>query len=300
MNVEEMRRKRDSAESIYSKFIKNRDLFNKKLFCFFEGEDRKYYAIRIEKYTNILEENIISYSCNGKKQVLKLYEMLKKKYNNVTKMFFIDKDFDEIEPKKELYITSCYSIENFYVTNGAFKRILHNEFGINDVDNDYKKSLQDFIQTKKAFNDEIKKLNAWIYYQKLKMRESGIVNISYQNFKIKKIFEIEINKLYIKNNITSFYLKKQYKEAYDVCDSELEKYINMFNDEKFLRGKYQLEFLKIILKDMIEKNKKNEYFEYHRDNVSINPDVNTLSTLSFYADTPDDLKEFLKDYRISE
>ena len=292
MDIEKVRKKRENAVSIYTKFIKNRDLFNKKLFCFFEGEDRKYYVIRIEKYSNILEDNIISYSCNGKEQVLKLYKMLQDKYNDVKKMFFVDKDFDEIKTQKELYVTPCYSIENHYVTNKAFEKILHNEFGINKEEDDFKKCLRDFNKRKEEFNSEIKKLNAWIYYQKLKMEELGIVNISYQNFKLRKVFEIKIDKLNIKNEITIKLLKEEYKEAYDINESELNKYINLFKDETFFRGKYQLEFLKMILDDMINKNKKGEYFEYFRDNVKINPNINTLSSLSVYADTPDSLKIF--------
>lgn len=222
MDIKEVRKKRENAVSIYTKFIKNREFFNKKIFCFFEGEDRKYYYVRIKKYSKISEDNIISYSCNGKEQVLKLYDMLKKEYRDVEKMFFIDKDFDEIKAQKELYITPCYSIENHYVTNEAFSNILRCEFGMNDIDSDFKKCLHDFKNRKKTFNEEIKKLNAWLYYQKLKMHELGIVNISYQNFKIKRIFDIKIDKLDVKNSITSDLLKKQYKEAYDITDEELE------------------------------------------------------------------------------
>lgn len=297
MDIEEIRKKRENAVSIYTKFIKNRGMFNKKLFCFFEGEDRKYYIIRIEKYSNISEDNIISYSCNGKEQVLKLYKMLQKEYKNVKKMFFVDKDFDKIKSNKELYVTPGYSIENHYVTNSAFKRILHNEFGINEVDDDYEKCLQDFKTRKEEFNSEIRKLNTWIYIQKLKMKEFGMVNICYQNFKLKKIFEIKIDKINIKNNITIELLKSQYKEAYEVNESEMEKYIGLFYDESYLRGKYQLEFLKIVLDDMINKNKKGEYFECYRDNIKMNPNVNTLSSLSIYADTPDSLKIFLSSYK---
>lgn len=298
MDIEKVRRKRENAVSIYTKFIKNRELFNKKLFCFFEGEDRKYYIIRIEKYSNITEDNIISYSCNGKEQVLKLYQMLQSEYKSVKKMFFVDKDFDETEPNEELYVTPSYSIENYYVTSSAFERILYNEFGINKVDDDYEKCLHDFNERKNEFNSEIKKLNVWIYYQKLKMKELGIVNINYKNFKLKKIFEIKIDKLKIKNSITIELLNNEYKEAYDVEEIELEKYMHLFDDESYLRGKYQLEFLKIILEDMINKNKKEEYFECYRDNIKINPNVNTLSSLSIYADTPDSLKIFLSNYKI--
>ena len=297
MDIDKVRKKRENAEAIYTKFIKKRDFFNKKLFCFFEGEDQKYYGIRIENYTKIKDENIIFYSCGGKKQLLKLYDMLKKDYSDVKKMFFIDKDFDENNEKNEIYITPGYSIENLYVTENAFKRIIHKEFNINSIDNNYKKCLKDFEDRKKEFNSEIITLNAWIYYQKDKMKENGNVNINYQNIKINKFFDIKIDSLRIKKKITIDFLKKQYKEAYEVSETDIDKYKNKLLDENLFRGKYQIEFLKDILKDLIVKNKQGTYFETSLEAVYINPDINILGTLSVYADTPKSLKDFLSSYK---
>lgn len=253
MDIEKIKKERRNAQSIFTKFTRNREFFNKKMFCFFEGEDRKYYGSRIEKYANIPEEEIIFYSCSGKEQVLKLYKMLKNKYMNVQKMFFVDKDYDNIKSKKELYVTPGYSIENFYVTENAFKKILHKEFGINSIDKDFDKCLNDFNNRKKEFNSQIIKLNGWLYYQKEQIKRKGIVYINYQNFKLNKIFNISINKLSIKTNITTQFLKKEFTEAYEISNEELNKYIKIFDTEEKLRGKYQLEFFKSILQDMIEK-----------------------------------------------
>lgn len=297
MDIEKIKKERSNAQSIFTKFTKNRELFNKKMFCFFEGEDRKYYGSRIEEYANIPEEEIIFYSCSGKEQVLKLYKMLKNKYMNVQKMFFVDKDYDNIECEKELYVTPGYSIENFYVTENAFKKILHKEFGINTIDKDFNKCLNNFNDRKEEFNSQIIKLNGWLYYQKEQIKRKGVVYINYQNFKLNKIFDISINKLVIKTNINTQFLKKEYTEAYEINDEELNKYTKIFDKEEKLRGKYQLEFFKAILQDMIEKNRNREYFEYFRNNIGLNPSVNTLSSLSAYAETPECLKQFLHKYR---
>lgn len=297
MEVEKIRGKRKNAVSIYTKFIKNREWHDKKIFCFFEGEDRKYYGTRIKNNLEITDEDMVYYTCDGKENVQKLYDMIKPKYSNVKKMFFIDKDYDDIVSDGELYVTPCYSLENHYVSIAAFKKILHNEFGINDLDEDYKKCLKDFEARKVEFNSEIKKLNAWIYYQKLKMKELGNVNISYQNFKLSKIFDIKIEELIIKRNITIDLLKQEYQEAYDVSDAELEPYIEQFNEEGKLRGKYQLKFLECILRDMIKKNKDEEYFEIKRNCIYLNPGNNMISNLADYADTPKELITFLKTYK---
>lgn len=297
MDIDEVRKKRTNAESIFTKFIKNRDFFNKKIFCFFEGEDQKYYGIRIEKYVEISQEDAIFYSCGGKKQVLKLYEMLKKNYSDVKKMFFIDRDFDGVNNSDEIYTTPGYSIENLYVSEETFKNILHKEFGINVIDKDFKKCLQDFRSRKKEFNSEIIILNAWLYYQKDKMKEEGYVNISYQNLKINRFFDIKIDSFTIKKKMTKELLKKEYKESYDINELDLLKYRNKLVDENLLRGKYQIEFLKSILNDLIDKNKKRRYFENHIESVNLNPNINFLGSFSVYADTPKSLIEFLSNYK---
>ncbi len=297
MDIDEVRKKRINAESIFTKFIKNRDFFNKKIFCFFEGEDQKYYGIRIEKYVEISQEDAIFYSCGGKKQVLKLYEMLKENYSDVKKMFFIDRDFDEVDNSDEIYTTPGYSIENLYVSEKTFKNILHKEFGLNVIDDDFKKCLQDFRSRKREFNSEIIILNAWLYYQKDKMKEEGAVNISYQNLKINRFFDIKIDNFTIKKKMTKELLKEEYKESYDVDELNLLKYKNKLVDEKLLRGKYQIEFLKLILNDLIDKNKKRLYFENHIESVNFNPNINFLGSFSVYADTPKSLIEFLLNYK---
>ena len=129
------------------------------------------------------------------------------------------------------------------------------------------------------------------------MKELGNVNICYQNFKLSKIFDIKIEELIIKQNITIDLLKQEYQEAYDVSDAELEPYIEQFNEEGKLRGKYQLKFLECILRDMIKKNKDEEYFEIKRNCIYLNPGNNMISNLADYADTPKELITFLRTYK---
>ena len=212
-------------------------------------------------------------------------------------MFFIDKDFDEKNENAEIYTTPCYSIENLYVSENAFKRIIHKEFGINPIDNDYKKCLNDFKNRKKEFNSEITILNTWLYYQKDKIKEKGQVNINYQKFKINHFFDIKIDSFKINKKITIELLKNEYKESYDINETDINEYKSKLIDENLLRGKYQIEFLKLILNDLIDKNKKRIYFETHLESVNLNPNINILGTFSVYADTPRSLIEFLSNYK---
>jgi hypothetical protein len=64
------------------------------LYCFFEGEDSKYFGIRIKNIARPKKD--IYLSCGGKEGVLGIYRMLsaRKEYENIAAAYFIDKDFD--------------------------------------------------------------------------------------------------------------------------------------------------------------------------------------------------------------
>lgn len=99
--------------------------------CFFEGEDRKYYVTRLD----LAGDNFCwaGIDCNGKKNVLALYELIATHdtYKNALVAFFVDRDFDEPIPQEirsVVYETPCYSIENLYCTDHCIQRVLSIEF----------------------------------------------------------------------------------------------------------------------------------------------------------------------------
>ena len=113
------------TEFVYS--VRNKKDY---LFCFFEGYDVAYYVPIIRRFT----ENYETFDCGGKKVVLAFHNFIKDKreYDKYKKAFFIDRDFDvpiSIE-QPPIFETPCYSIENFYVSDSVFAKILKSEFGI--------------------------------------------------------------------------------------------------------------------------------------------------------------------------
>jgi len=84
------------------------------LICFFEGEDARYYQIRIQEnlHGGIELESI---DCKGKKPVLELFELLEThselKYRRAKTAFFVDRDFDPpLPPDKR---TKIYEVAFF-------------------------------------------------------------------------------------------------------------------------------------------------------------------------------------------
>ena len=301
MNLDNIKASRNKGCVIFAKFTQEKRNNKNCLFCFFEGEDIKYYSSRIQKYTGYDYKNTVTYNCRGKKEVLKAYDLIQNDNNeSIKKAFFIDKDFENnYHLKNEIYITPGYSIENFYTSDECFSKILCSEFGFNYSDEEFKTCLKDYKARKKEFHEGVTLLNSIIACQ-ITTPSSIVGELNLDDLKLTKLFsEISIDKIkYAKtidyNTIISFFPKV-------IVDEDLvkNKAIEFSSKNKSLifRGKFELFFLVKIIDSLKEKNRKGNYFTEKHNCVKIDPNINTLSTLSAYADTPICLKEFLNEYQ---
>ena len=303
MDVQSVRDARQKGVVLFTRFCSDKRYHGNCLFCFFEGEDRKYYCSRIEKYTNYDFEHIVCYDCGGRENVEEAYRLISQKpeYNYVKKAFFVDHDFcaSSIASNNEVYETPCYSIENLYVSQTAFSKILVREFGINSIDHDYRKCINDYINRMAEYNNAILFFNAWLSCQRKKGR--GYFAIRLSDFKIVKNFNsITIECISVKTPIDLSFLQNRFPDAGYLDSAELEREIAIFEDsdkEKIFRGKFELECMRRILLSMLDYNRDGTYFSEKRKSVLIDPNSNTLSTLSEYADTPECLIAFLNQYK---
>jgi len=303
MNIEEVKKARTCASAVFAKFCFDKKNNEGALFCFYEGEDSKYYGRRVEEYTERPCTEIIQYSCGGKKAVLKVNEMIKakKEYAKVETAYFVDRDFFPTENlEKNIYQTSVYSIENYYTSLKAFERILSNGFGINCSSEDFKKCRKDYEQRMEEFHNEVLTLNAWIKVHRKKENYAGRRELELNNIKITKYLTIGIGEIVVKNKIDKEMLDGCFEELCKISEDEVSKMIEELKQtdmQKELRGKYELEFLKKIIDDLKNKNKKGEYFKENYS-MKIDPNMDSLANLSIYADVPAELKEFLEQFKI--
>ena len=302
MDVQSIKDSRKKGVVCFTRFCLDKKYHKDCMFCFFEGEDRKYYGSRIEKYTNYDYEHIICYDCGGKEHVLTAYELISQKheYDNVKKAFFIDRDYCPSSIRqKEIYETPCYSIENFYVSTTAFSKILVREFGINRIDKDYEKCINDYNLRISEYNNLILVLNAWLSCQRKKGMNHFAVRLS--DFKIAKYFIcMTIDSVRIKETIDVSFMESHFSDVTPVEQKELEKEIEFFrvsDKTKMFRGKFELEFFKKILSSLLEHNRNSTYFSEKRNSISFDAHNNTLSSFSEYADTPKCLIDFLSQYK---
>lgn len=305
MDVQDVREAREKPVSVFMKFCQAKDIHGKALFCFFEGEDVKYYGCRIEEVTGISCDNIISYSCGGKAGVLRVKDLIKAKnqYDNVKTAYFIDRDFfPQKHLEKDVYQTTGYAVENYYTSSAAFKKILSYAFCIPCYSSDYKKCIKDYEQSMNLFHKHVLLLNAWIKAQRVNELKTEKVKIKLRGFKVSKYFKVlAIDEVKIKEKIDKSLLENFFCDSCIVDDSELEKYmleLEATDMQQTFRGKYELEFLQKMIDDLRGKNKTKSYFSEKYDFVKIDPNVDALSSLNQYADTPKDLIEFLRQFSI--
>ena len=297
LSLEQMREKRNVAEAVFKKFTEARDKFDTYAFCFFEGEDGKYYNSRIEKYWG---SNFIPLVACKKKEVLKVMRMIKASplYNNVCTMFFVDRDYDESlkGTDKDLFETPCYSIENLYAQEATFCRILRAEFGLSVIDSDYRKCLNTYRARLAEFNQIIFRFNAIVKYQHQCEPDSVC---QFSSIKTSHLAQISVDEV-VKSNHHDRVIAKLLEQLHAIPEelSQIEEKLAQEPQLNLvLRGKNQLDFMVSLIKIFKDLNAQGGYFSSKLTRVYITISENRLSELSQYAVTPPELTEFLNAHR---
>lgn len=308
--AEMMLQESDTHESFFTDFIlkKAKPENCDKLFCFYEGDtDKDYYNFRIEQYC---KKNIEYFICGGKSKVKNSKDMILKnsKHRKDSILFFIDRDFDNDFTDEYLYVTSHYSIENFYITDDAINKILRKIIFRSNLSNEEELSefngILDLLkERKREFVEKTLLLNAFFSLQRKKTKPT------HQKPKLDKIktiksapfvTSIKVNEVIVEYNFDT--LKNHTDNYIEIETNELECEIDRLqvDSERLLRGKYFNSFIVSILKDIIEESNKTnggQIFKKRRK-VSFHICENTfISDYTNCATTPDCLYTFLDKFR---
>lgn len=303
--VDQLRAARSKAPVKYKEFTTlYKEFGSEPIYFLFEGEDSKYYGIRIE---TIVEPSITPHflNCGGKEEVLRFYKILKfhEEYKDVRFAYFIDRDFDQSIEADEIYETPCYSIENFYTSLEAFQRILEREFNLSRRDLDFKKCSELYQTRQKEFHNKTRLLNAWVACQ----RDYSKVALEYKRANIKdlKIEDLVLVDLdSVISNYTIDILNARCPQAFhppeEVINQKLAEF-ESFETQKHFRGKFEIFFLfKFVTKLAQAANNADTRYFSKKIKVSLNIQTKTIiSNFSHHADTPDCLKRYLKSFRHS-
>ncbi|PXX98599.1 DUF4435 domain-containing protein [Halomonas sp. LBP4] len=291
-----LRDSRDAySEKLRQLLIKHRNN-PEALFCIYEGEDAKYYGVRIDVYCRF--EKRIQVPCKGKDDVLRLFERVAKDetLNKAYTAFFVDHDYDGVSERhknENLYVTPCYSIENFYVTEEAFRNIIVDEFGVSEFQEDQEADIlvDNYSRCVRELVSEVKQLNAWLALQ---VERGSKLNVN--NVKLTEFVDVGLHGVERKYSLES--LLVTFPEAKEVSLEEVkekERELERFGLMNSSRGKFLLEFLRLYMMEMKSDlvRKEPQFFPRTRKIKFNLTRYNVLSELSQYAVTPNCLKEFL-------
>lgn len=309
-----MQKTSEDANSVWLDYIHTKEQrdYSSSVFCFFEGEDRKYYLERIRSvYTDI---PICPYTCGNRKNVTDVYKKIISEDDTTEKLlFFIDRDFnlDSYYHIPHIYQTPEYSIENLYCKTSTIKKIMETEFGMlpGSKDIEYVTRLYDTLLS--TFLDYYSCVNIWYLACK-----NNHLDVMIDKFKPHKDFDLKKGELEVKNNnissdkIIGYYReqlqkdlesKKPHSEQNLKAYIEKEKNIKIIINEltveydytKDFRGKFLFVFLKKFI-GLIKSMNKQDQFEFKYPHAYIDENQkNLLSACSSYAVTPECLTHYL-------
>lgn len=300
MSVDKLRASRGKAVTVFVEFTRLYKQYESALYCFFEGEDSKYYGIRIKNITR--PEKDIYLNCNGKEGVLGIYRMLASRnhYGTARTAYFIDRDFDRSISDmgiSEIYETPCYSVENFYTSVQCFSEILKNEFKLTEADENFERCISLYTKLQEEFHNAVELLNAWVACQRDKSSKLNISDLSVLRF-----VHIDLNQAIAIYTIDDLY--QMFPDIPVISEQELDakrSELKINTRQKSFRGKFEIEFLFSFLQKLSsEANQGNYPYFTRKVKVILSLTKRTIiSDLSQYADTPDCLYSYLESLRLA-
>lgn len=303
MSVENLRQSRKGATAIFTQFTRMKDKFMDAIFCAFEGDDAKYYYSRVESKTLYKPSNIVVFNCGGKKEVYRLYQMIKSRdeYRAIKFLYFIDRDFDPILNDTNVYETKVYSVENFYTTIDVFMKILRCEFSYNDNDSEFAFLISCFKQRQIDFHEQTTLLNAWIKCQRYVSNTQQVQRLNLNNFSLNEITKtLSLDEVRLEYDLD--WLNNRFSDAASINADEVAVEINELNKgnkQKTFRGKFEIDFLFDFLEAIKKEFKIKDARCQKKDGVQLNQSKkNMVSEFSQYAVTPECLVDYLEKFKL--
>lgn len=281
---------------------------NNKVAVFFEGEDEKYYSIRLATGAPGVEWGGVR--CGGKRKVIQMRERIRQhsEYGKSRCIFFVDADFDDntdLHDYADVYVTPGYSVENFYISDSAFQRILSAEFDVTPYGESsacFEKAFDSFTASKRAYLDAVEDFNCWLRSCRILERTGALTGrLNLNNLEFSSLVNVGLGvcvSVYDADNIEALFPDMVFNVVVDKESSRA--ILASCSHEASFRGKQQLEFMRVFLTllktDRCKKNGRTIFAE--KGNVRMNlTKANCLSELSQYADTPKCLLAFLDTYK---
>lgn len=166
--IDELRKARSSKVAVLHKFLTSYDPSSSRVYAFVEGEpDRIYYRIQFEK-ESVRSTDVYLFNCEGKQKVYDAFQDIVTRYPNCRRvLFFVDKDIDDIagvswpaDPR--IFVTDCYSVENYVVCPNACLGYLRDYVKMRKVEVQLEPLVAKFETEREKFHKLLMPVMAWI------------------------------------------------------------------------------------------------------------------------------------------
>lgn len=269
--------------------------FDKAVACFIEGKDFPYYSSRV--CDNVDSDNeVLFYSCNGKKEVELVKKMIDSNLNlkdGVKTLYFCDSDYELDDKIDGIYYTDYYSVENFYTNREFIEKVILNVFNINRYNPNYNVCLNFFDKNYQIYKKQSKKLNAYCYA--LRSNEKKYLmprTILKDSIYDKLILDNRVDNFQV-SNIDYEFISSIISSEVDVSKDEYTFFLDKIDDTK-LRGKWELRFI-IWFLESIRKEIKNGNCGFVKNNYKvISFDNEIITSMREYALTTCNLIDYIK------
>lgn len=267
------------------------------LFVFYEGHDNDYYYPRIQQYSSLEVEPI---NCKGKSRVINIYKIIlaKPEYNKYKKGFFIDRDFDlNTDPiLSNFYVTSGYSVENFYLSDNCMEQFLKQKFNFHAGDSLLSNLMANYRKMRQQYFNAVLLFNTW-YCSIRRKYGNTIKDICLETKMPVGFITCDYENCIVTQTYTLSTIGRKYPSSISFPISTLElqgseNYIKQ-NMLKHSRGKFCIRFLLKYICYLQKLFRDNTIYANHRRTLTISFD-NIMSILSPYADTEKDLIDYIK------
>jgi hypothetical protein len=263
------------------------------IYCFVEGYDLPYYNIRIEMMSG---KKCAFIDSGGKKNVIAVNELIRqrKEYSSYKILYMIDRDYDDNSNVNDsVYITPCYSIENFYGSIDCFKKLIVGTYHVYEDNPKYNLCIELYNRLSDSFIKASSCFCAWYRCTKRKVNHEVELKESFPE----KYASFTSNSI-VTTNYDLTVLNSDYPNVDNVTTDELNESLDYIdNNINNIRGKYVMQFIEFIIQLLNRDSKTNK--KYTESKVEFEQNRKTLITrLSAYADTPICLRNYVMNHAV--
>lgn len=223
---------------------------------FLEGRvDESFYGTHVRRFAS-RECRISAYVCGSKRAVYRVLEKTQdKRRDGHIKLFFVDKDLDDVIENDyvthdSLWVTEYYSIENYLVSEDLLEQIFAEIYRMSSGNEIIDEVVSRFSKSLSEFSIFMTLPMAWILYQR---RLNKRLNLS--EIRVRDIIHID-DELNIVNKISQDGLINAWAERYGIDYSAQEHvFVGEISNElaalpakDYLRGHFEMEFFIIFIR----------------------------------------------------